>query len=95
MRELTQSECIDISGGGFIADIAGAVGDFIGDSLYAFLPEMTVKIPILGALDIKAYFPDLGQQLGKSVGQYVGMGIESVISHIPVFGGVLNKLMGN
>ena len=95
MRELTQAEQFEISGAGFIINIAESVGNFIGDKVYAFVPEITVQIPILGTLDIKQAFPELGGDVGKSIGNVIGSGIENIISGIPLVGGLLNKIMGN
>lgn len=34
MRELIQSEIAEVSGGGFISQIGGMIGDFVGDAIY-------------------------------------------------------------
>ncbi len=95
MRELTQSEFHEVAGSGFIATVSGNVAGFIGNSLYTMIPEMGIKLPIIGTINIKDYFPDLGQQLGEAVGWQIGSWLEGGISNIPLIGGLLNKLLGN
>ncbi|GLR08178.1 hypothetical protein COO59_07920 [Mixta theicola] len=95
MRELAQSEVLAVSGGGFIAQIGGIIGDYIGDMLYGFVPDMVINIPFLGELDIKNYFPNLGGEVGKGIGAQIGGGIEFIGSRIPLVGGLINKILGN
>lgn len=95
MRELTQSEFIAVGGGGFLSRIGASVGDLIGSTIYAFVPQLAIKIPFVGEIDVKEYFPNLGSDTGKTIGSTIGSAVENIGSHIPIFGGLINKLMGN
>ncbi|UQY43634.1 hypothetical protein M1E08_02885 [Erwinia sp. PK3-005] len=95
MRELIQPEILAVSGSGFISQIGGLVGDFVGDTVYSFVPALTIKIPFLGDFDIRKSFPKLGSDIGKGIGEQIGNGIEFIGSMIPIFGGLINKIMGN
>ena len=95
MRELTQSEYLTVSGSGFLSRISGSVGDLIGSTIYAFVPPLPVKIPFVGEVNVKEFFPKLGSDVGKNIGETIGGIVENVSSHIPLFGGLINKLLGN
>ena len=95
MRELIPAEILAVSGGGFVSKIGGLIGGFLGDTIYSFLPELKIKIPFLGDYDIKSQFPDLGNTLGKTIGEQIGGGVEFICSHVPIFGGIINKILGN
>lgn len=95
MRELTQSEFMAVSGGGFLSRIAESVGDLVGSTIYAFVPQLAIKIPFIGQVDVKEYFPELGSEVGKNIGNTIGSLVENIGGSIPLFGGLINKLMGN
>lgn len=95
MRELTELEYTQVSGSGIIIEISGLIGDYLGNLIYSYVPELSINIPILGTIDIKSYFPNLGHDVGKNIGVGIGGTIESIVNKVPVIGGVLNKLIGN
>ena len=95
MRELIQSEISAVSGSGFISQIGGLIGDFVGDIAYSLVPSLTINIPFFGKLDIKESFPHIGADIGKGIGEKIGGGIELIGSNIPLFGGIINKILGN
>lgn len=95
MRELTQSEFIAVGGGGFVSRIGESVGDLVGSTIYAFVPQLAIQIPFIGQVNVKEYFPNLGSDTGKNIGGLIGSAVENIGSHIPIFGGLINKLMGN
>jgi hypothetical protein len=95
MRELTEHEYIQVSGSGIIIEISGMIGEYVGDFVYSQVPALAIKLPIIGTIDIKDYFPGLGIDVGRNLGESIGATIENIIGKIPLIGCVLNKLIGN
>lgn len=60
-----------------------------------FIPPLKINIPFIGDFDIKASFPNLARDICKGIDQQIASSIEFIGSLVPIFGGVINKVVGN
>lgn len=95
MRELTVVEVQYIAGAGFIQNGLTSFGGLLGNAAYKALnPFLNINIPSVGSINLGTIFPDLGQQVGSSIGNKVGGTIESTLTGLPGVGDFFGKLLG-
>lgn len=96
MKELTLVEMEYVAGAGWIQNGLAAIGGKLGDLGYEVVSNsLSIKIPGLGTISIGSLFPTLGEQIGKAAGGQIGGMIENTLSHLPIIGGLVNKVLCN
>lgn len=95
MKELTQHEVMQVSGAGYIQEALSSIGSYVGNGLYGLVANTGVELPLIGKVSIGSFYPDLGKDIGSTLGSQASGMIESLIAGIPLIGGWLNGLLGN
>lgn len=95
MRELSLVEVQHVAGAGFVKDGLKSLGGLLGGVAYQAINSfLNVSIPLVGSINLGTFFPDLGKNIGSSIGKQVGGTIENVLTGLPVVGDFFDKLLG-
>ena len=95
MRELTATEINAVSGAGWLQDGLASLGGKTGSAVWSLGSTLSVDLPILGTINLSTIAPGLGETIGSTIGSTIGGVIESTLASVPLFGALINKLLGN
>ncbi|MCU6669328.1 hypothetical protein M8013_11285 [Enterobacteriaceae bacterium H4N4] len=96
MKELTAFEMESVNGAGWLQDGLASLGSSMGASAWTLSSNLlTIDLPIIGTINLESIAPNLGSQVGNMIGTVIGFTIEGSLASIPMFGGFINKLLGN